>query len=109
MAEASAIVVGWPAATDSMWRKIRLRTLTRATSMLASLSWISWKSLMGLPQSVPVLGVPDRDPEALFDDAQCHGGDPRALGDEVRLRALAATSLRLLAPAEQAVGPTRTS
>ncbi len=38
-----------------MWRNTRFWTLSRATSILASLSWISWRSPMGWPQSMRFL------------------------------------------------------
>src|SRR3954451_6799220 len=49
MADASARVRLRPAADISMLRNTRFCTLSRATSMRASFSWMSWNSPIGLP------------------------------------------------------------
>ena len=49
MADASARVSASPAADISRWRKTRFSTFSRATSIRASFSWMSWNSPMGWP------------------------------------------------------------
>ena len=97
MAEASARVRLLPADVISMWRNTRFSTLRRAISMRASFSWMSWNSRDGpLPQQA-VLGVLDRELEALLNEAERHGGHAGPLGDEVALGALAALAARRVA------------
>ena len=49
LGEASARFSGLPAAAISIWRKMMFWRFMRATSILASFSWISWNSPMGRP------------------------------------------------------------
>ena len=51
----------------------------RATSIFASLSWMSWNSPMGRPNCTRVLAYSTRQLQALLDDAERHRGDAGAL------------------------------
>ena len=54
----------------------------RATSIFASLSWMSWNSPIGLPNATRRARVLDAQLEALLDDAERHRGDAGALHRE---------------------------
>ena len=53
-----------PSARISMTRKSMLRTFIRATSMLASFSWMSWNWPISWPHSVSGLGIVDAQSKA---------------------------------------------
>ena len=79
----------------------------RATSIFASLSWMSWKSPMGRPNWTRVFAYSTRELQALLDDPERHRRDAGPLGRErVLRRAPRRDVLRL---AEEAIRPTRTS